>query len=98
MQNSIWSLTVEKDNHLPVPAGHPFSDGALDTTGLLSCKSTMLAYVQFFIHPDTQVLLRMATLKEFFSQSEYISRITPTQVQNLALFHVCSHCVRMGLP
>jgi len=33
---------VERDNHLPVPAGHPSSLGAQDTTGLPSCKSTLL--------------------------------------------------------
>jgi len=45
---------VERDNHLPAPANLPSSDGARDTIGLLSCKSTLLAHVQFFIHQDPQ--------------------------------------------
>ena len=71
---------VERDNHLPALAGHPSSDGSLETIGHLRCKSTLLAHFHFFIHQDTLLLLHRATLKEFFSLSVYVSEITPTQM------------------
>lgn len=54
---------VERDNHLPLPDGHPFSDGTQDTICFLIYKSILVAYVQYFIHCDPQVLLCRATLK-----------------------------------
>jgi len=48
---------VERDSHLPAPAGHPSSDGAQDTICFPSCKSTLLAHVKFVIQQDPQVLL-----------------------------------------
>ena len=36
---------VEGDNHLPVPASHPSSDGAQDTICFPTCKGTLLAHV-----------------------------------------------------
>ena len=55
---------VERDNHLPVPAGHPSSDGAQGTVCFPRCKSTLLAHVKFFIHRDPQILLCRAMLKD----------------------------------
>ena len=81
---------VEKDNH-------PSSDGAQDTIGLPSCKSTLLAHVKFFIHQGPQLLLHRATLK-LFSQSVYVSGITLTQVKNLALRFVEPHWVHADPP
>jgi len=88
---------VEWDNPLPDPAGHPSADGAQDTIGLLSCKSTLLADLKSFIHQDPQVLHR-ATLKGFFSQSVNISGVTPTHVQNLALRYAEPHEIHTGPP
>ena len=84
---------VEGDNHFPVPADHCSSDGIQDTICFLDCKCTLLAHIKFFISQDTWVLLSRATFKELFSQTLYKSGITPTQVQNLALFltSLCSH-------
>jgi len=42
---------VERDNHLPHPAGHPSSDGTQDTISLTDCKCT-LAHLKFFISWD----------------------------------------------
>jgi len=40
---------AEGDNPLPLPAGHFSFDTAQDTVGLLGCRLTLLAQVQFFI-------------------------------------------------
>ena len=47
---------VETVNHFPRSAGHPFSDVAKDTVGLLGCKHTLLAHINFFINKDPKVL------------------------------------------
>ena len=52
---------IERDDYFPVPAGYPSSDGAQETVGLPSCKSTLLAHVQFIIHQDPKVLLHSVT-------------------------------------
>ena len=88
---------VEGGNHLAVPAGYPSSEEGQDTIDLLSCKSTLLAPVQVFIHQDSQVFLCRATLKELFSQSVYVSGVTLMQVQNLALCYVEPHEAYMSL-
>ena len=43
---------VERDNHLPVPAGHPSSDGAQDTICFQSCTSTLLNAFQLSAFKD----------------------------------------------
>jgi len=68
----------------PPAAGRSCFDAAQVTVGLLGCKHTLLAHAKFFIYQDTSVLFSRATLKES-SQSVYISGITPTLVQSLAL-------------
>ena len=73
---------VERDNALPLPAGHPSFDAAQDTAGLLVSKSTLLAHIQLFIHQNPQVLLHRAALSEFF-QSVLISGIALSQVQSV---------------
>jgi len=70
---------VERDNHFPVPAGQPSSDGALDTTGFLSCNFSLSVPllkqeqynrcwrpVQSFSHFFISVDLRWGTLKLCF--------------------------------
>ena len=69
----------------PWPAGNPSSDGTQVTIGLLNCKHMLLAHVKVSVNQDPLVLHSRTTLKEFFSQFVYISGITSTQVQNLAL-------------
>ena len=71
---------AEGDSHLLHPAGHFSSEGTQDTIGLSGCRYTLLAHVKFFINQDTQVLLSIATLKEFFSQFVYISGVTSNQM------------------
>ena len=41
---------VEGDNHLPLPAGHPFFNAAQNTVGFLGCKHTQLAHAQCIIY------------------------------------------------
>jgi len=43
---------AEGDNSLPSPCCHPSFNAAHNTVGLLGCKHTLLAYVQFFIHQN----------------------------------------------
>jgi len=71
---------VEGGNHLPLPAGHHSFDSTQDTVGLLGCKCALLANVQLLVHQDPQVFLGRGALKEFISQSVFVSRIAPTQV------------------
>ena len=84
---------VEGDNYLPLPAGHPSSDGTQNTIGLLGCKHTLLVHVKFFVSQNPQVLLSRAAVKEF-SWFLYISGINLTQVQNLA--HCCTSLDSQG--
>ena len=98
LQRESHEGKVERDNQLLVPAGHSVSDGSQDINGLLSCKSTLLAHVTFFIHHESQVLFQRATLKEFLSQSAYVSGITLTKMQNLALCYVEPHYIHMVSP
>ena len=74
-----------KNNHLPVPAGHPFSDGAQDTICFPSCKNTLLAHIKFITHQDPQVLLCRAIPKDCSSRSACMPGILLAQVQNVAL-------------
>ncbi|KAK4826321.1 hypothetical protein QYF61_007406 [Mycteria americana] len=77
---------VEGQNHLLRPAGHAYFDAAQDMVGLLSCKHTLSAHVQFFIHQYPQVLLHRAALNPFVPQPE----------QDLALGLVEPHEVHIG--
>ena len=70
----------EGDNLLPPPAATPPSLQPR-ILGLPGCKSTLLIHVQLFIHPDSQVILGRAALKEFSSRSVHISGIAVTQSQ-----------------
>ena len=49
---------VEGDIHLPAAAGHSSFDAAQDSLGLLSCRHTLLARVELFVHQNPQVSLR----------------------------------------
>jgi len=40
---------VKGQNHLPQPAAHASLDAAQDTVGLLGCKHTLPAHVEFLI-------------------------------------------------
>jgi len=75
---------VEGQNHPPRPTGHAASDAVQDTLGLLGCKRTLPAHVQFSIHQYPQVLLLRAALNPFVSQSILILKTALTQVQDLA--------------
>lgn len=61
---------------LPLPDGHPSFNAAQGMTGLLDCKTTLLAHVQ----PE-QVLLCRTALNLFFSLSAHNSRIALSEVQ-----------------
>ena len=84
IQMGLYKARVEEENPLPLPSATSF-DAVQDTVGLPGCKSTLLAYVQLFIHQDPQVLFCRAALSEFFSQSVLVPEIASTQVQYLAL-------------
>ena len=64
LQMGLHESRVERDNHLPVTAGHPSADAAQDPICFLCCKSTLLAHGQLFTHQDPQVLLCRAALKD----------------------------------
>jgi len=57
LQLGPHNVRAERDKHLPLPAGHPSLDAAQDTAGLLDCKCTLLAPVDFLIHRNPQALL-----------------------------------------
>jgi len=61
MQHSRWDLRrAEWQNHLPQPAGHTSLNATQDMVGLLSCKHTLQAYVEFFTNQHLQTLLLRA--------------------------------------
>ena len=76
---------AEGDNPLPPPAGHSSVHAVQDSVHLLSCKCTLLAHVELFVHQNPQVLLCRAALNVFSTQSVHISGIAPAQVQQLAV-------------
>ena len=53
------------ESHLPLPAGHCFTDAAQDNVGLPSCKHTLLAHIELFVHKNPEVLLCRAVLNNF---------------------------------
>jgi len=61
--------------------------------GFLSCKHTLPAHVQFFIHQYPQLLFCRAIVNQFFLQSLLILGIALTQVQDLRLGLVQLHKV-----
>ena len=56
---------VERQNPLPRHAGHTCFDAVQDMVGLLGCRCTLVAHVQFFIHQYPQVLLGRAAPNPF---------------------------------
>ena len=57
---------VERENHLPQPAGHSAFDAAQDTVGFWGCKWTFLTHVELLFNQHPQVLFVRATLNLFF--------------------------------
>jgi len=62
LQMSPHEDGTEEDNHLPLPAGHPYFDTAQDTVGFPGYKNTLLVCVELFIHQHLQVLFLKAAL------------------------------------
>ncbi|KAK4833081.1 hypothetical protein QYF61_027743 [Mycteria americana] len=79
---------LERQNHIPGPAGHASFDAAQHTVGILGCKHTLPAHVQLFVH--------QAALNPFIPQPLLKLRIALTQVQDPALGLVEPHEVHMG--
>ncbi|KAK4818354.1 hypothetical protein QYF61_011451 [Mycteria americana] len=66
---------------------------------LSGCERTLSVHVQLFIHQHPQVLLCRAALNPFIPKPVLILRVTPTQVQDLALGVVEPHEVPLdGIP
>jgi len=68
---------------------------AQDMIGLLGCKHTLPAHIQFHTHHYPRVLLRRAALTLFIPLSVLILGIVPAQVQDLVpglgeLHEVCT--------
>lgn len=84
------------ENHLPQPADHAAFDPTWDAAGHLVYERTLLADVQHFTHQNTQSLLCRDALNGFFSQSTFMSGITLTQLQHLALGFIELPQVFMG--
>ncbi|KAK4832292.1 hypothetical protein QYF61_021691 [Mycteria americana] len=73
-----------------------YCDVTLDTIGLLGCKCTLMAHLQFFILQYPQVLLLGTALNPFIPQPILILGVAPTQVHDLVLGLVELHEVCMG--
>ncbi|KAK4831140.1 hypothetical protein QYF61_015443 [Mycteria americana] len=87
---------VERENHLPRPAGHTSFDAAQDTVGFLGCKGTLSGHVELLINQYPQVLLLRAALNPFSAQPVFVLGIAPTHVQDFAFGLVELHEVRTG--
>lgn len=64
---------------------HSSFDAAWDTVGFLGWRCTLSGHVLLLTHQYTHVLFCRAALKEFFSQSIFVSGVTPSQVHPLHL-------------
>ena len=89
---------VDRQNHLPPPAGYAAFDATQDSVGFVGCELALTAHVQLFIHQYPQVLLGRAALKPFLPQTVLILGVVPTQMQDLALGLVEPHGVHTGSP
>ncbi|XP_048803588.1 uncharacterized protein LOC125694433 [Lagopus muta] len=79
---------VERDNHLPVPAGHPSPDGAQDPICLSSCQSALLAPVKSLVHQDPSSLSSQAGHCRASNNAE------KRNAGRLGNFESCEICVR----
>ncbi|KAK4806181.1 hypothetical protein QYF61_001104 [Mycteria americana] len=96
LEVGLHQCSVEWDNHLPRPASYAVLDAPQDTVGPFGCQGTRLTHIQLAINPNPQVSFRGAALQPLVPQFVCIPRITPSQVQNLALalvkFHTVGDC------
>jgi len=77
---------VERQDHLPQPAGHAAFDAAQDEVGLLGCERTLLGHVELLVNQYPQVLLLRSGLNPFSAQPVFVLGVAPTHVQDLALW------------
>ncbi|NXH84260.1 F120B protein, partial [Edolisoma coerulescens] len=75
---------VDRENPLPLPAGHAALDAAQGAVGFLGCERTLLAQVKLLIQQHPKALLR-AALNPFSTQPVFVLRIALTQVRDLVL-------------
>lgn len=59
------------------------------------CRGTLLAYIQFLVHQNPQILLCKVALKES-SLSVHVAGITPNQLQHSALGLIKPHYIHVG--
>jgi len=76
---------VEGQNQLLHLAGHTSLHATQDMIGLLGCKYTLLARIESFINPHSQILLLRAALKPFSAQPVSVLGIAPPRCRNLHL-------------
>lgn len=81
---------MEGQNPLPQPAGHAAVDAAQDT-------STLLTYIQFFLHQYSQVIFYWAVLNPFIPQPALVPVIVPAPEQDLVFSLVELHEVKVTL-
>ena len=89
-------VSPERQNHLPLPAGHSAWDAAQDVVGLLGCERTLVCHAELLVNQHSQVLLSRATLSPLIPQPVLIVGAAPIQVHNLALGLVKPHQTRTG--
>ena len=65
LQVRFHERRVEKQKHLPRPAGHTSLDATQDTVGPLGCKRTLPALVESLINQHSEILLLRTAFKPF---------------------------------
>lgn len=77
-------------------ASYAVLDTPQDTVFPFGCQGALLAHIQFSKNPDPQASFCRAALQPLVSQFAHVTRITPSQGENLGLayikFHVIGDC------
>ena len=82
---------VQRDDHLPVPAGCTISDASQDATGLLVHLGTLLAHVQSSVNQHPQVHFLYAVFHPLCPKPVVLPGVIAAKVQDPAFGLVESH-------
>ena len=76
-------------------ASYAVLDASQDTAGPSGCQGTLLTHIQLAINTNPQMSFQEAVVQPLIPQSVHITRIAPSQVENLALALVkfLFHCI-----
>lgn len=94
LQGGSHQSRIERENHLPVPAGQGSFYTTQATIDFLGCKCRLPACIQFYIHQYFQVAFCRAALNLFIPQSVLLWSFSLTHMQGIAL--VKCYSVHMG--